>query len=195
MRAILNKLFVAGSYTSHSTMSRATLKNFYLRIIGYSDKLHWGYNFKLFVYFSRISGIEIARLKNGSKLYRYSLLIYAVTNWLVNIVANILCFFLMYEQYVRPKSNHSTVSNVTDKTGGNFVLVGNVVIEVVFSSLLATGVHGWLIAKSQQEDWVVLWTKLDRVATEVSVLRCRMKRMAFVGCVILFAVIIVLKLK
>lgn len=194
MRGILNKLLVASSYTSHSTMSRATLKHYHLRILSYSDTIHWGYSFKLFVYFSRLSGIEIARLKNVSKLYRYSLLIYAVTNWLANVIGNKSCVFLMYDKYVRPNSNHLTASNATDKAGGNFVVVGNVVMEVVFSSLLATGVHGWLIAKSQQEDWAVLWTKLAGLAiTKVSVLRRRIKSMAYVGCLILIAVVIVLK--
>lgn len=179
---------------SHSAMSCAMLKNFHLRLIGNSDNIHWVYNFKMFICFSRISGIEIARLTNVSKLYRCSLLFYAVISWLVNVIGNILCCFLVYEERIRPKSNYLTVTNATaDNKGDDFVSAGTVVIELILSSLLTTGVHGWLIVKSQHEDWAVLWNQLERATiTEKdrqSSLRCQMKRMAFVGCAILFAVI------
>ena len=120
----------------------------------------WTIPFKLFIWFARLCGVEIdpVRLGSAPKRYKTCLLFYAVLSFLVNVIAHLTCDVLLYKKYV---ANEGVTS--IEPRSRDFIYAGNYVIELVFSSLLNVGVHGWMIIKSQDNEWKALWTKLKRL--------------------------------
>lgn len=145
----------------------------------------WTSKFKLFVRLARLSGIEIdpIQLKYASERYKRCLLVYAILNWLVNVAGHLACGALLYRKHTQ--SNEDYRASNESRRSRDFVSVGTTFIELVFSSLLDIGVHGWLIVKSQDGEWKALWSKLERMSTGA----CRMRNAVYIGSVLLLSVI------
>lgn len=119
---------------------------------------------QLVVILVRVLGIELDSSKMlSSKCYRYGMLTYGLTLFVINILANINSFILHYHAVEKDESNNSTYQSILSTKLLSSTFMWNRLIDLASYGGLVLGVHSVFLILGQTVKWQSLWKNVHRI--------------------------------